>query len=78
MRLLMKIRSARVYWLLLGLGISLPAIGSGIEDAQSYLGGQSVIRVSTNMVTVPVSVTDAEGHTVENLNIEDFQIQEDG
>jgi Ca-activated chloride channel family protein len=38
----------------------------------------NVIRVSTNLVTVPVSVTDTAGHAVSNLNIGDFTLKEDG
>jgi len=37
-----------------------------------------LIRVSTNLVTVPVSVTDALGHPVRNLQIADFVVEEDG
>jgi Ca-activated chloride channel homolog len=37
-----------------------------------------IIRVSTNLVTVPVSVTDSSGHVVNDLGTQDFQIEEDG
>jgi Ca-activated chloride channel homolog len=37
-----------------------------------------VIRVNTNLVTVPVSVTDTSGHTVNDLGSQDFEIEEDG
>jgi Ca-activated chloride channel family protein len=36
------------------------------------------IRVSSNLVTVPVSVTDPQGNAVADLEAEDFVIQEDG
>src|SRR5262245_51722499 len=36
------------------------------------------IRFTTNLVAVPVSVTDAEGNPVRNLTVEDFQIEEEG
>ncbi len=62
----------------MGLGISLRILTVGADDAQSPLNSQSVIRVSTNMVTVPVSVADAAGHAVGDLKIEDFRVQEDG
>ncbi len=37
-----------------------------------------VIRVDTNLVTVPVTVLDREGRYITNLKKEDFQIFEDG
>lgn len=36
------------------------------------------IRVSSNLVQVPVSVTDASGHPVKDLKMEDFSVEEDG
>ncbi len=36
------------------------------------------IRIDTNLVAVPVSVTDANGIPVRNLKAEDFQLEEDG
>jgi Ca-activated chloride channel homolog len=37
-----------------------------------------IIRVSTNLVTVPVSVTDTNGQVINDLGSQDFQIEEDG
>ncbi len=37
-----------------------------------------IIRINTNLVAVPVSVTDAQGNPVRNLTVEDFQIEEEG
>jgi Ca-activated chloride channel family protein len=37
-----------------------------------------VIRVSTHLVTVPVSVTDASGQAIQGLKFGDFKIAEDG
>ena len=37
-----------------------------------------IIRFNTNLVAVPVSVTDAEGNPVRNLKTEDFQLEEEG
>jgi len=57
------------------------AIGSGgpPADDQSVIGEQSsIIRVSSNLVTVPVSVTDSEGRAIGNLGEQDFIIEEDG
>jgi Ca-activated chloride channel family protein len=36
------------------------------------------IHINTNLVAVPVSVTDAQGNPVRNLTAEDFQIEEEG
>ncbi len=54
----------------------LPALGQTL--AYSDIQSSSVIRVSTNLVTVPVSVTDPAGHAVRDLDIDDFRIAEDG
>jgi Ca-activated chloride channel homolog len=56
------------------------AIGSDgpFADDQAVMGEQSsIIRVSSNLVTVPVSVTDSEGRAIGNLGIRDFLIEED-
>ena len=37
-----------------------------------------IIRISTNLVTLPVSVTDSEGRAIRNLGSQDFLIEEDG
>jgi Ca-activated chloride channel homolog len=39
---------------------------------------QHVIRVSSNLISVPVSVTDADGNPVKDLELKDFAIDEDG
>jgi Ca-activated chloride channel homolog len=57
------------------------AIGSGDQSAEDHaVAGEqaSIIRISSNLVTVPVSVTDSEGHAVGNLEIQDFLVEEDG
>ncbi|MGH9766082.1 MAG: VWA domain-containing protein [Blastocatellia bacterium] len=36
------------------------------------------IRINSNLVAVPVSVTDAQGNPVRNLTAEDFQLEEEG
>jgi Ca-activated chloride channel homolog len=58
-----------------------PAAGSGgpPADDQAATGERSsIIRVSSNLVTVPVSVTDSEGCEIGNLEAQDFLIEEDG
>src|SRR2546426_2878559 len=42
------------------------------------VGEGDVIRVSTTLVTLPVSVMDREGRYIPNLNKQDFRIWEDG
>ncbi len=37
-----------------------------------------VVRVTSNLVVVPVSVTDAKGQSVQGLKREDFRLEEDG
>jgi Ca-activated chloride channel family protein len=36
------------------------------------------LRIDSNLVAVPVSVTDIEGNPVRNLRVEDFQLEEEG
>ena len=38
----------------------------------------SVIRVNSNLVSVPISVTDVSGRGITDLLIDDFRITEDG
>jgi Ca-activated chloride channel family protein len=51
-----------------------PSLPESAYDSRSW----NVIRVSTNLVSVPVSVTDAAGQAIRDLEIEDFRIEEDG
>jgi Ca-activated chloride channel family protein len=39
---------------------------------------EEIFRFDSNLVTVPVSITDSEGNPVRNLTVEDFQIEEEG
>jgi len=41
-------------------------------------GDDEVVRVNSNLVVVPVSVTDAAGNPVQNLKASDFRLQEAG
>jgi Ca-activated chloride channel homolog len=74
---LKKIGSAKVYWLILGLGI-LAVSAISARDAQSFSDNSLNIRITSNLVTVPVSVTDAAGNSISTLQADDFRIQEDG
>ena len=77
--------SLKTVWICAGI-VSLmigsyPVIGSGDQSAEdpAVAGEQSsIIRISSNLVTVPVSVTDSEGHAIGNLEIQDFLVEEDG
>ncbi len=72
--------------LVCGLALLLPAGFRGLPAQGLNPGGlalpdvqsPNVIRVSTNLVMVPVSVTDVAGQAVQNLQQDDFQISEDG
>jgi len=61
-----------------GLPAQIPAAGASDARMVSIHQRSSAIRISTNLVTVPVSVTDAVGSTVPDLDVDDFQIEEDG
>ena len=37
-----------------------------------------VVRVTSNLVMVPVSVTDTQGQPIQGLKIPDFQVEEEG
>ncbi len=67
--------------LFLSVGPSLVSPLTGqIHDvplSQSSLS-PDIIRISTNLVTLPVSVTDADGRAVHSLESRDFSIEEDG
>src|SRR5437867_5831391 len=63
---------------------ALSCIALGIAALVSLAPGQtpaqdpSVIRVNSNLVMVPVSVTDGFGTPVKNLTADDFNLEEDG
>ena len=60
------------------LGIRQGSSAQAVFAAATSDNRVEVIRVSANLVMVPVSVTDMEGHVVNNLDIQDFSIEEDG
>jgi len=61
-----------------GLTALIPAASPAGAEPAAFRQTYPAIRISTNLVTVPVSVTDPEGSTVEDLEIRDFQLREDG
>ena len=57
------------------IGTAAQATGAQTSPYGSY---SDIIRVNTNLVTVPVSVTDSNGNIVTNLDSQDFLLEEDG
>lgn len=51
---------------------------SSVPAATTAPGDEEVIKVETNLITVPVSVSDRSGIYVSNLNKSNFKIFEDG
>jgi len=49
------------------------AAGTPDEDE-----GEEVVRISSNLVPLPASVVDAQGHAVADLKVEDFELLVDG
>jgi len=54
--------------------ISLRAMQAALPQQPAPSDQSAVIRVSTNLVAVPVSVTNAAGQPVKNLSRQDFTI----
>ncbi len=75
-----RMRAYPAFSLILALVLaSIPFLkGMGQDTQGAAVQAPTVIRVSTNLVMVPVSVTDASGRTIANLGKDDFQIEEDG
>jgi len=61
-----------------GLSAQIQPVSTPDARMTSIRHSPDAIRISTNLVTVPVSVTDAFGSTVSDLEREDFQLEEDG
>ena len=55
-------------------GANPPVVSNGPEEVDEG----DVIRVTTTLVTLPVSVTDRDGRYIPNLRKEDFRLWEDG
>jgi Ca-activated chloride channel family protein len=47
-------------------------------SAGEEVGAEDVVRISSNLVTVPASVVDAQGRAVIDLKLEDFELRVDG
>lgn len=60
------------------LGGAQNAPSSAETSAEAPIGDDDVIRVETNLVTMPVSVLDRDGRFISGLGQQDFQIFENG
>lgn len=49
-----------------------------VQEAPPEIGPDEVVRVSSNLVVVPVSVIDTTGNPVRNLKASDFRLEEAG
>jgi Ca-activated chloride channel family protein len=49
-----------------------------VKKAEDVVDESEVVRVTSNLVVVPVAVTDAEGNAVQGLKREDFRLEEEG
>ena len=58
-----------------GAGLRPPGTEAGADDAEE---GEEVVRISSNLVPLPASVVDAQGHAVADLKAEDFELKVDG
>ncbi|HWS54517.1 MAG TPA: VWA domain-containing protein [Pyrinomonadaceae bacterium] len=73
-----KARALRLRILLLTLLAHLCAADAPAQDVPPPPSPEEVVRVSTDLVTVPVYVTDGGGRRVAGLGREDFEVSEDG
>jgi Ca-activated chloride channel family protein len=51
---------------------------SASNDADIDVGPEDVVRITSNLVTVPASVVDNSGRAVAGLKVEDFELRVDG
>jgi Ca-activated chloride channel family protein len=64
-----------------GSGIRPPEAVSQTPNASATPDedeGEEVVRISSNLVPLPASVVDAQGHAVADLKVEDFELLVDG
>ena len=47
-------------------------------SAGDEIGAEDIVRITSNLVTVPASVVDSQGRAVVNLALEDFELRVDG
>jgi hypothetical protein len=89
-----RLKSLAVFSIASGLILAISTSGQFAREQQQQQAEQSkqdpqkpkpaqepkeeIFRFDSNLVAVPVSVTDSEGNPVRNLTAEDFQIEEEG
>ena len=64
-----------------GVAVSKPATNlstTNLNDKPEEVGEGDVVRIDTNLVTVPVSVSDRDGRFMPGLRREDFRVFENG
>ena len=74
-------KSHCVLLLMLAFCVTHPAFAQRRDTPRAAAqepGDEEVVRVSTSLVTVPVSVADRQGRFIPDLRKEDFRIYEDG
>lgn len=55
-----------------------PAPEKAAPNKEEEIDAADVLHISSNLVTVPASVIDAQGRAVTNLKLEDFELRVDG
>jgi VWFA-related protein len=65
-------------WLLVTVALSVTGFSSPRRQSTPTAPEPQAIRISSNLVHLPVSVTDRTGNFVDNLTQDDFRIFEDG
>lgn len=58
--------------------VQTPAASSAQPSSGEEVDAEDVVRINSNLVTVPASVLDAQGHPVTDLKLEDFELRVDG
>jgi VWFA-related protein len=55
-----------------------PGSSTPAPKAKDEIDAGDVVRISSNLVPIPVSVVDARGNAIVNLKVEDFELRVDG
>ena len=73
----MKIKTA-LFVILAIISLSAVHFGQTSTPAPTPTPGEDVVKISTNLIQIDVSVTDSKGKVVPGLKAEDFEIYENG